>query len=105
MARVWGTEGWRLGWCLFLEWARREEQAEGDGVLAGWPRRREKRVPPPVASLGTLGLWLQVGRGDARAHGSLSLVTVFPISLSLPSQPLNSYPLFLSQNLPLQLKP
>ena len=42
MARVWGTEGWRLGWCLFLEWARREEQAEGDGVLAGWPRRREE---------------------------------------------------------------
>lgn len=41
--------------------ARREEQAEGDNhlSLAGNERR-----PALVASLGTLGLWLQVGRAD-----------------------------------------
>ncbi|XP_030880173.1 3 beta-hydroxysteroid dehydrogenase type 7 isoform X3 [Leptonychotes weddellii] len=74
MARVLGTEGWRLGWCLFLEWARREEeQAEGDGVVAGWPRRREKTARP-VASLGILGAWLQVGRGMAESTEVRKLV-------------------------------
>ena len=37
MARVPEPEGWRLGWCLFLEWARREEeQAEEDRTVC-WP--------------------------------------------------------------------
>ncbi|XP_011230045.1 3 beta-hydroxysteroid dehydrogenase type 7 isoform X2 [Ailuropoda melanoleuca] len=65
LARVRGTEGWRLGSCLFLEWGRREEeQAEGDGVLAGWPRR-SKKTAPPVASWGILGPWLQPGMAEA----------------------------------------
>lgn len=105
LARVRGTEGWRLGSCLFLEWGRREEeQAEGDGVLAGWPRR-SKKTAPPVASWGILGPWLQVGKGDARARRSLSLVPALPISLSFPAQLCTSCPPFLSQNLPLQLNP
>lgn len=105
MARAQGTAGWRLGWCLFLEWARREEeQAEGDGVLADRLGLR-KKTAPPVASLSISGPWLQVGRGDARAPRSPSLVTALPISLSLPLQPFTSYPPFLSWNLPLQLNP
>ncbi|XP_019661008.1 3 beta-hydroxysteroid dehydrogenase type 7 isoform X4 [Ailuropoda melanoleuca] len=74
LARVRGTEGWRLGSCLFLEWGRREEeQAEGDGVLAGWPRR-SKKTAPPVASWGILGPWLQVGKGMAEATEIQKLV-------------------------------
>ena len=51
-------ERWRLGWSLFLEWVRREEeQAEGNCVALAQETHRTASVP----SLGTLALWLQVG--------------------------------------------
>ncbi|XP_036166054.1 3 beta-hydroxysteroid dehydrogenase type 7 isoform X3 [Myotis myotis] len=67
-----GEEGWRLGWSV-PGMARREEQAEGDNhlSLAGNERR-----PALVASLGTLGLWLQQDMADsAQAQKLVYLVT------------------------------
>lgn len=39
----WGAERWRLGWSLFLEWARREEE-QAEGTVWRWPRRH-RRLP------------------------------------------------------------
>lgn len=48
VARVRWAERWRLGWSLFLEWARREEeQAEGDCVTGplAWGTKTASRWP------------------------------------------------------------